>query len=159
MVKQLFFKDFKNYKSPGFQNLFNTSAGLAANQKMERATLVTALKTGISSYPGNPTKAIALAMGIIEKNPSFSRPEILEIKKGLKECGFFVPRNSIKEDPQLRSRFSRNNAENKTDYNSKDINQQVANRESNARFDKPMRQSYESRLQTIAKIPGQPHIK
>jgi hypothetical protein len=168
MVKQLFIRDFKNYKSPAFQNLLSTSAGLAANQKSERNIFFNALHKGIASHPGDPTKAIAKTIGILKTNRCFDNSEIIKIKDGLRKSGYFVPSYSIKEDGGSMSRSEKIREEMQKEKEIKsgnyspiknDISQTTAHREANVRHDKPMQQNFEARLQTIAKLPNQPVSK
>jgi hypothetical protein len=168
MVKQLFIKDFKSYKGQAFQNLMKTSAGLAANQKSERDIFFNAIHNGIASHPGNPTKALAKAIGILKANRSFDNSEIIKIKEGLRKSGYFVPNYVIKDDLKNHSRVEEIREDMKKEKEGKmgaDIplknamGQSMAHREMNIRHDKPLPQNFESQLQTIAKLPNQPISK
>lgn len=90
------------------KDLFSGKAGKAANQSGEKKRLYGYFQKAYKESGGNTTVAIAKTMGYLKKDPEFSGSEILQVKSGLKEKGYFVPGYSLSPEKEKKA------AENKT---------------------------------------------
>jgi hypothetical protein len=77
------------------KDLLSGKAGKAANQSAEKNHLYDYFKKSLKESGGSTTMAIAKTMGYLKRDSEFSGSEIMQIKSGLKEKGYFVPGYSI----------------------------------------------------------------
>jgi hypothetical protein len=98
MVKKLCSRDVKYTKvaySPWAKDLLAGKAGKAANLPIEKKRLYDYFKKSLKESKGNTTVAIARTMGYLKKDSEFSSQEIMGVKSGLREKGYYVPGYSI----------------------------------------------------------------
>jgi len=100
MVKRLFAKDIEKFsnvgKSPWAKKVISGKVAGSANRLVEKKHLYSYFQKAILESKGNTTAAIARTMGYLKKDSQFSQGELLQIKRGLRDEGYFVPGYSIR---------------------------------------------------------------
>lgn len=98
MTKRITSSDLRSSEIEGSswaKDLLSGNAGKAVNQSVEKKHLYDYFKKSLKESGGNTTAAIARTVGYLKRDTEFSGSEIMQLKRGLKEKGYFVPGYSI----------------------------------------------------------------